>query len=89
MQHNNSSMNDKEHLQDLLSAQKYLTENYNNCVSECQDILLRNDLLAILKEEHDIQNEVFQIMFHRGWCTLRPADQCEINTAKQKFIGMM
>ena len=84
---NNSPMQDKETLQDLLSTQKFLTGNYNSFAGECSDEALRTDFLTILKEEHDIQNDLLCTMSSRGWYQTKNAEEKDVSAAKQKYMG--
>ena len=81
------SMGDKEIMTDMLSGQKFLTGTYNNYAGECQNEMLRTDMLNILKEEHCIQNELFTEMSSRGWYTPKPAPMTEITATYQKYGG--
>lgn len=78
-------MGDKEVLTDLLSGQKFISANYNAYAGECVNTNLRNEFLNILKEEHTIQNEIFNEMSTRGWYPTKPAPASEITCALQKF----
>lgn len=78
-------MHDKEYLSDSLSAQKLITSNYNMFANECMNPSLREGFLNILKEEHDIQADLFCEMHKRGWYQVQPADVQQVNNAKQRF----
>ncbi len=81
------NMGDKEVLGDLLSSQKFATSNYNTFAGECQNTQLRDEFLNILKEEHCIQNEIFQEMSSRGWYQVKNAPPNEVTTVLTKFTG--
>ena len=72
-----TGLSDQEMLTDALSSQKFITDNYNLFANEC-----------ILNEEHQIQHEVFTEMQKRGWYPVAPAQQEQINQAKQKYTQM-
>ena len=78
-------MGDKEFLADSLSSQKLTTSSYNTYAGECACDKLRSCMINILKEEHDIQNEIFVEMQSRGWYPTKPAPQNEINDARMKY----
>jgi spore coat protein CotF len=84
---NNQSVvfSDKDKLQDALASQKFITENYNTFTSECVTPQVRGVFMAILKEEHDIQNEIFTEMQKRGWYQVQPAEPQKIQQTKTKF----
>jgi len=79
------TMGDREMVADLLSTQKQITSTYNNYAGECKCTPMRNAFLDILKEEHQIQNELFTTMESRGWYPTKDAPPNEISAARQKF----
>ena len=79
------TLGDKETLNDFISSQKFTMNNYNLWASECVCEGLRNDLLTMLKEEHNIQNELFHEASTRGWYPVKQAPQNEIDQVYQKF----
>lgn len=84
----NSTMpmfSDKDRLQDGLSSQKFITENYNTSTNESATPEIRGAFMSILKEEHDLQNEIFTEMQKRGWYQVQPAEQQKIQQARSKF----
>ena len=50
---------EKEVLSDALAAQKSSTELFNKASNECVHENVRESLLDILEEEHEIQQDVF------------------------------
>ncbi len=80
-----SFMGDKEILNDTISSQKHVESVYNTYAGECVNVSLRNDFLNILKEEHDIQSDLFNEMNKRGWYPLKQADANQINQVKTMF----
>jgi spore coat protein CotF len=82
---NNRAMGDKELMNDSIASQKHIEGAYNTYANECVNPALRTDFLNILKEEHDIQAELFSEMQKRGWYQTKPAEQSDINQSKQKF----
>lgn len=78
-------MPEKEMLSDVLSSQKQVTEKYNTFANECAGKQLREDAMTLLREEHDIQFDIFEEMHSRGWYMTPAAEQQKINTAKTKF----
>jgi len=85
MNSTNTMFSDKDRLQDALSSQKFITENYNTFTNECITPEVRGVFMSILKEEHDIQNEIFTEMQKRGWYQITPAEPQKIQQTKTKF----
>lgn len=84
----NMTMGDKERLSDSLASQKQITSSYNTFAGECVNPQLRNDFLCILKEEHDIQAEIFTQMQSRGWYQVEAADQNKVGQTRQKYSNL-
>ena len=81
----NNSFTDKEIMDDILSSQKHITDVYNTFSNECVNQQLQNDMLNILKEEHNIQFSVFGEMQKRGWYNPCAAQAQMIDETKTKF----
>lgn len=86
-QNADQSFCDKDMMTDLLSSQKFIAEGYNTFANECATPAVKTDFMNILKEEHQIQSDVFAEMQKRGWYPTEAADQNKINQAKQKYSG--
>lgn len=82
----NGNMGDKEYLSDSINMQKFISDNYNSFASECSDTNLKNECLNLLKEEHMIQNEIYDEMSKRGWYQVQKADQNQVDMAAQKYM---
>ena len=80
-----TTFSDKDILTDALASQKFVTGNYNTFTTECATPEIRGVFMQILKEEHELQNEVFTEMQKRGWYQVTPAEQQKIAQVKSKF----
>ena len=78
-------MHDKEYINDSVASQKLITSNYNTFANECVSPVIREGFLSILKEEHDIQADLFCEMQKRGWYQVQPSDMQQLNNVKQKY----
>ncbi|MBR3869854.1 MAG: spore coat protein [Clostridia bacterium] len=85
---NQQNMTDKEIMQDILSSQKLVTDTYNTYTNECVNQQLRTDFLNILREEHNIQQSVYDQMKTRGWYNPEQAEQQKVTTAYTKFSNI-
>ena len=81
----NMTFGDKEMMADALASQKFVTGNYNMFANECATKCIRDDVMTILNEEHQIQNELFTEMHNRGWYPTPAAEMQKITEAKQRF----
>ncbi len=85
MANNVMNMCERDILKDFLSSQKFITDTYNIWAGECVNQNLRDEFLCILKEEHEIQSELFTEMQNHGWYQTKPAEQQELDQLRQKF----
>jgi len=81
----NTMFSDKEKMLDVLASQKFITGGYNTFTNECVTPEIRGVFMSILKEEHDIQNEVFTEIQKHGWYQVEPAQAQKIQQVKTKF----
>lgn len=80
---------EKEIYGDALSAQKACTNQYNMAANECSHETLRQTMMKILNEEHDIQKCVFDDMHTAGFYPTPAAEEKKVQEAKQKFSASM
>jgi spore coat protein CotF len=86
---NSPKMGDIDLMNDSLASQKLISDNYNTFANECATPNLRDEFMNILKDEHQIQAELFAEMQKRGWYQIKPADQNLVMQAKQKFQNIL
>ncbi len=79
---------DREIMDDVLMSQKHITDVYNTFSNECVNQQLQADMMSILKEEHNMQFDVFSDMQKRGWYSPAAAEQQKVTEAKSKFEGI-
>lgn len=79
------NMSERDILDDFLTSQKHIAGTYNTWAGECVNRNLRDEFLCILKEEHEIQSELFTEMQNHGWYQTQPAGQQELTGLRQKF----
>lgn len=80
-----SIYSEKEIFGDALEAAKTCTEHYNTFSNECIHSDVRNTLLNILGQEHEIQNTVFQMMHQKGFYPVPDAQESKIQETKMQF----
>lgn len=88
MDQNQNSANvlgDREMLEDFISSQKYLTESYNAFANTCATPNLRDEYMNILKDEHQIEAELFDELLKRGWMQIQQADPQKAAQLKQQY----
>lgn len=80
-----SIYSEKDILSDALTSVKMATRSYNNYSNECVHKDLRNSLLKLLSEEHEIQDDIFEIMHERGYYPTPDAELKKIQETQSKF----
>lgn len=80
-----SNYSDKEILSDALNTEKAATANYNSFSNECIHESVRHTMLHCLEQEHDIQQDLFEIMHARGYYPTPAAEEKKIRDAIQTF----
>lgn len=83
----NCNMGEKEHMQDLLSYEKFLCGNYCAFLSEAATPEVLRCLQQILTETHNMQQQLFQEMNSRGFYPVTKAEDQKVAQAKQKFCA--
>ena len=78
-------MNDRDIINDVLSTEKYLTDNYNVFARETSYATLHSDVEAILCDTHNAARDSFNLMFQKGWYVLEGVDQQKIQQEQQNF----
>jgi spore coat protein CotF len=76
---------EKEILGDALAAQKSATNEFNTFSNECVHEDVRQTMLHILSQEHDIQQDVFEMMHSKGMYPTPLAEEKKVQEAKQQF----
>ena len=76
---------DKEVLGDALTIAKTSTCNYNTYSNECVHDDVRETMLNILSDEHEIQNDIFHMMHQRGYYPTPSAEADKIEQTKSQF----
>lgn len=76
-----SNVNDRDRVIDLLAQEKYISSGYNVSLWEAS----HDELLQVLKQNHDtsiqMQRQLFNVAFKKGWYRLPVADAQSLFTA--------
>lgn len=76
---------EKEILGDALAAEKAATNVFNTCSNECVHNDVRDTFLHILGQEHQIQQDVFNIMHEQGLYPTPAAEEKKVQELKQQY----
>lgn len=81
-----SNVNDRDRMQDLLATEKYLTNAYDTFLNEAS----HDALFQVVKQNHskcqDLQRQVYNTMFKKGWYKLAVADAQSVSDAYNKAV---
>ena len=80
-----TNFSEKEILSDALSSAKAATNHYNTFSNECVHENVRHAMLHGLEQEHDIQQDLFEIMHVKGYYPTPSADEKKIQNTIQTF----
>jgi spore coat protein CotF len=80
-------MNDKDRLMDVLNTLKNLTNNYSIFLNEASNDYLYEEMIKLFKDAQDLQRELFNLLFKKGWYTLERADETKITTKFNEYSG--
>lgn len=81
----NTPYSEKEVLHDALTTAKLSTTNYNTFSNECAHENVRNVMLNVLADEHDIQDDVFHLTSAKGYYPTPAAEEKKIMETQQKY----
>ena len=79
------SFDDENILADALYSQKFITQQYNTFAGECVTTIIRDDLVSLLNEEHQIQAEIFEELQKRGLYNVEATSPQQLAQVKEKF----
>lgn len=86
------NINDKDYINSLLSSLKEMVKNYATVLTEASNETLYNEYKTMFDEYSNLQREVYEIMFRKGWYTLEKAEQQKLDTKyqtlNQEFIDL-
>ena len=77
------SLNDKDYMNSLLSTLKEMVKNYAIALTEASNENLYNQYKEMFDEYANLQREVFETMFRKGWYSLESALENKINNKYQ------
>lgn len=85
----NSSMNDKDFLNDMLETEKNMSVNFTYALNEASNEELFKKIYDMFIHIKEAQRNLFELAFKKGWYTLEKADENkiveEINTLSNTF----
>ena len=87
-----TSLNDKDYMNSLLGTLKEMVKNYAVALTEASNENLYNEFKTMFDEYSNLQREVYETMFRKGWYTLEKAEQQKLDskyqTLNQEFMDL-
>lgn len=85
-------LNDKDYLNSLLSCLKEMVKNYSTVLTEASNENLYNTYKTMFDKYTDLQREVFELAFKKGWYVLESAETNKIsnkyNTLNSEYTDL-
>ena len=78
-------LNDKDYLNSLLSCLKEMVKNYSVVLTEASNENLYNTYKTMFDKYANLQREVFELAFRKGWYVLESA---EANKISNKYLTL-
>ena len=72
-------LNDKDYLNSLLSCLKEMVKNYSVALTEASCESLYTTYKTMFDKYIDLQREVFELAFRKGWYTLETAEATKVS----------
>ena len=87
-----TKINDKDYMNSLLGTLKEMVKNYAVTLTEASNENLYNEFKTMFDEYSNLQREVYETIFRKGWYTLEKAEQQKLDnkyqTLNQEFIDL-
>lgn len=78
-------LNDRDYLNDMLLTEKYMCVSYVHVLQEASHQALYQDIKAIFDQEADLQRDLYNVMFNKGWYKLESQEPQKIVQTQQQF----
>lgn len=78
-------LEEKDRLTDSLITQKYIASGYNLAALESANSQIMDTFTGILRDEHQIQHEIFNEMHSRGWYQPKAANPNDLSQNINKW----
>ncbi|MBQ2946640.1 MAG: spore coat protein [Bacilli bacterium] len=78
-----TSINDKDYMNSLLGTLKEMVKNYAVALTEVSNETLYKEFKNMFDEYTNLQREVYEVMFRKGWYTIEVAEQQKLDNKHQ------
>ncbi|MGE6379337.1 spore coat protein [Peribacillus muralis] len=80
-------MNDRDFINDMLATEKYFCNSLSVALHEMSNQALFQDIFSVSKENQEMQRELYNLMFEKGWYGLEEAQTASLSQSYQQFSG--
>lgn len=77
-------MNDENYLNDILSDEKNMSNNYSLALNEMSNNKLFKEIYDLFNDSKSLAREAFELAFKNGWYELTKASESDITTTYDK-----
>ena len=78
-----TSINDKDYINSLLSSLKEMVKNYATSLTEVSNETLYKEFKTMFDEYSNLQREVYETMFRKGWYSIEKVEHQKLDTKYQ------
>lgn len=71
-------MNDKDYITTMLSIEKAMVKDFAVALTEASNTDLYNDYYDMFDEISNMQRQIYNLMFKKGWYSLEKAEESKI-----------
>ena len=82
-----NEMNDKDYITSVLAIEKYIVKDLAVAMTEASNNDLYNEYYDMYDEISDIQRQLYNLMFKKGWYCLEMAEENKIMEKLNKLNG--
>ncbi len=78
-------LNDKDYITAVLTCLKEMAKNYTVALTEASNETLYQKYFNVFTDISNLQREVYEVMFRKGWYQLEKAEEQKITEKSQKL----
>lgn len=82
-------LNDCDILTQILESEKNMGNNLNIALNEASNEKLYQEFFSIFMNIRNLQREIYELMFSKGWYSLESAESNKITETKTQLSGKL
>ncbi|WMJ23321.1 spore coat protein [Paludicola sp. MB14-C6] len=80
-------LDDEFILQDAIMSQKYMLERYNTGVYESESPIIKEALMNLLLDEHQIESDLLSELQKRDWYQIIKSNDNQMKQIKDQYLN--